>query len=262
MSSAAPQLSNVTLELGGKSPIIVFDDVELDKAVEWVMFGCFWTNGQICSATSRLLIHEPIAERFLERLVQRTRTIPIVAPLDPAYADATGVLGPLVSAAQLAKVSSLVDRAKQQGAEVLTGGRRPPGHDRGYFYEPTVLRVKPGRDEIWETEVFGPVLAVATFEDEAAAVSLANDSAFGLAAAVLSDDAARRQRVAAVLRAGIVWVNCSQPAFVQLPWGGFKRSGVGRELAEYGLNNYLEPKQICEYVSPQPLGWYPLPSKL
>jgi len=124
----------VTLELGGKSPIIVFDDVELDKAVEWVMFGCFWTNGQICSATSRLLIHEPIAERFLERLVQRTRTIPIVAPLDPAYADATGVLGPLVSAAQLAKVSSLVDRAKQQGAEVLTGGRRPPGHDRGYFY--------------------------------------------------------------------------------------------------------------------------------
>ena len=153
MGAAAAQVKNVSLELGGKSAIIVFDDVEMEKAVEWVMFGCFWTNGQICSSTSRLLLHESIAEAFLARLVEAARAIPFCEPLKPEWADATGVLGPLVSKSQHEKVSRLVYEAIAQGAACLTGGKRPWSRSRGYFYEPTVLRVDPYLHEIWRTEV-------------------------------------------------------------------------------------------------------------
>ena len=136
----------------------------------------------------------------------------------------------------------------------------------GYFYEPTVLHLTPKANgkypEIWTTEVFGPVLSVVTFETEAEAVRLANGTSFGLAAAVLSADGPRCRRVAAALQAGIIWVQCSQPAFCDAPWGGFKRSGIGRELGEAGLYNYLEMKQVTTYVAgDKPLGWYALPPR-
>ncbi|KAL1527643.1 hypothetical protein AB1Y20_009029 [Prymnesium parvum] len=262
MGAAAEGVKNVSLELGGKSAIIVFDDVDIDKAVEWVMFGCFWTNGQICSSTSRLLLHEAVAARFLPRLVEATKAIPLCEPLKPQWAEATGVLGPLVSRAQHQKVSRLVYEATADGAECLTGGKRPWSRSKGFYYEPTILRVDPSRHEIWRTEVFGPVLSVATFSTEAEAIKLANDTSFGLAAAVLSADEGRCARVANSMEAGIVWINCSQPCFVQAPWGGFKRSGIGRELGQWGLDNYLEVKQVTSYVSNNPLGWYTMPSKL
>ena len=267
MAAGAPTIKNVSLELGGKSAIIVFNDADIDSAVEWVMFGAFWTNGQICSSTSRLLIHSSIEAEFKQRLVQCARAIPIINPLDPAHAEATGALGPLVAKRQLDRVGRLVNEAVAQGARLLTGGRRPPGLRRGFYFEPTVLAVSPSKNtghypEIWTTEVFGPVLVVATFDTEAEAVRLANATNYGLAAAVISADGARARRVAAALQAGIVWVNCSQPAFCDAPWGGYKRSGVGRELGEAGINNYLETKQVTTYVSSNPLGWYSLPSKL
>ena len=267
MAHAAPTIKNVSLELGGKSAIVVFDDADVDKAVEWVLFGCFWTNGQICSATSRLLIHASLHDKFVARLVQCAQAIPIVDPNDPAHAESTGALGPLVAARQLHKCMRLVHEAVAEGARVLTGGRKPPNRPTGFFYEPTVVEVTPSKrtgrfPAIWTTEVFGPVLAVATFESEAEAVRLANATNYGLAAAVISADDARCRRVATALEAGIVWVNCSQPAFANAPWGGFKRSGIGRELGEAGLFNYLETKQVTTYVSSKPLGWYSLPSKL
>jgi betaine-aldehyde dehydrogenase len=259
MRAAAPTIKNVSLELGGKSAIIVFDDADVERAVEWVMFGCFWTNGQICSSTSRLLVHADMEAQFLQRLVQCSRSIPILAPLAEGNEEATGALGPLVAKRQLDKVSRLVAEAVADGAQLLTGGRRPPHLGRGFFYEPTVLKVKPSRHEIWTTEVFGPVLTVATFTSEAEAVRLANETNFGLAAAVCSADQARCSRVASALQAGIVWVNCSQPCFADAPWGGYKRSGVGRELGEFGLMNFLEVKQVTKYVADKPLGWYSMP---
>lgn len=272
MGECARTIKNVTLELGGKSPALVFDDADLERAVEWVMFGCFWTNGQICSATSRLLLHAPLEERFLRRLVEETRRIVVGDALETTAAAATTAgaaagapaaavrLGPLVSAAQRDKVLGFVARATAAGggAELLTGGGVPPGqHPGGFFVEPTVLRVTDPSCEVWREEVFGPVLSVMTFADEAEAVALANDSQYGLAAAVFTADERRLRRVARAMKAGIVWENCSQPAFPQLPWGGPKKSGLGRELGgNLGLSNYLEPKQITRYVSKEPLGWY------
>lgn len=258
--AAAPTIKNVALELGGKSAVLVFDDgVDLDRAVEWVMFGAFWTNGQICSATSRLLVQDSLYDAFVQRLVQCARAIPICAPLEPGNEEASGALGPLVAKRQLDRVARLVSEAVNDGAQLLTGGRRPPARARGFFYEATALRVDPERHEIWSTEVFGPVLAVATFASEAEALKLANASSYGLAAAVLSGDEERRKRVAASLQAGIVWVQCSQPAFCNAPWGGFKRSGVGRDLGEHGMDSYLEQKQVTTHVADAPLGWYSMP---
>ncbi len=251
MRAGAQAIKNVSLELGGKSPFVVFADSDLDAAVEWVMFGIFWNQGQVCSATSRLLVEAPLAGRLLERLVCEARKIRI----GDGLAQGT-LLGPLVSRAQHEKVAGFVARARAAGIRLVTGGGRPRDRERGFFFEPTIFHDVPQDAELWREEVFGPVLAVRTFRDEAEAVALANDTRFGLAAAVMSADVARARRVAARLRAGIVWINCSQPTFSEAPWGGMKQSGIGRELGEWGLENYLEVQQITEYTSPAPWGWY------
>ena len=139
---------------------------------------------------------------------------------------------------------------------MLTGGEHPLDLASGYFIEPTIFADLPTESRIWNEEVFGPVLCVRTFRDEAQAVRMANDTPYGLAAAVMSNDTERCERIACALRAGIVWINCSQPTFTQAPWGGMKRSGIGRELGLWGLHNYLETKQLTRYVSTQPWGWY------
>ncbi|KAE8735025.1 Betaine aldehyde dehydrogenase [Hibiscus syriacus] len=232
MTAAAQMVKPVSLELGGKSPIIVFEDVDLDKAAEWTAFGCFWTNGQICSATSRLIVHENIAKEFLDRLVKWTKNIKISDPLEEACR-----LGPVVSGGQYEKVLKFISAAKSEGATILSGGVRPE-------------------------EVFGPVLCVKTFSSEDEALELANDTHYGLGAAVLSNDLERCDRISKQLQAGIVWINCSQPCFCQAPWGGNKRSGFGRELCEWGLENYLSVKQVTQYITNEPWGWYSSPSKL
>jgi len=251
MGAAAQDIKNVSLELGGKSPFVVFGDADVEAAVEWVMFGVFWNQGQVCSATSRLLVEESLAPRLLDRLAEAARRIPI----GDGLAEGT-LLGPLVSRGQYEKVLGFVERAREAGIPLLTGGGRPGHLPRGYFLEPTVFVDVPVEAEIWREEVFGPVLAVRTFRDEEEALRLANESRFGLAAAVMSADLERCRRVARRLRAGIVWINCSQPTFSQAPWGGMKQSGIGRELGVWGLENYLEVQQITSYDSDQPWGWY------
>ncbi|RQR41272.1 aldehyde dehydrogenase family protein [Burkholderia sp. Bp9142] len=251
MAAAAKDIKRVTLELGGKSPFIVFDDSDLDKAVEWVMFGIFWNQGQVCSATSRVLVQEALYPRFLERLVEQAKKITIGDGMKEGV-----LLGPLVSAIQLERVSAAVEKARSDGARVLTGGGRPAGLDDGYFFEPTVLVDVPLDSSAWTEEIFGPVVCVRPFNTEEDAIRLANDSRFGLAAAVMTKDTARAERVADALRAGIVWINCSQPGFPEAPWGGYKQSGIGRELGPWGLENYLETKQVTAYGAEEPWGWY------
>lgn len=251
MGAAARDIKNVSLELGGKSPFVVFGDSDLERAVEWVMFGIFWNQGQVCSATSRVLVERSLYAPLVARLVTEASRIPI------GPGDVPGVLlGPLVSDGQRAKVAAAVAQAVADGATVACGGRIPAAHPEGYFYEPTVLTDVPLASAAWTEEIFGPVVCVRAFDTEAEAVQLANDSRFGLAAAVMSADLARCERVAAALRAGVVWVNCSQPTFAEAPWGGYKQSGIGRELGRWGLENYLETKQITRYTSDAAWGWY------
>lgn len=251
MAAAASDIKNISLELGGKSAFIVFEDADVEAAVEWILFGIFWNQGQVCSATSRLLVQENIAARLIERLVEETRKITIGQGLEEGV-----LLGPLVSRGQYEKVLGFVDQGKASGAKLLSGGKRPAHLERGYFMEPAIFDEPAHNSVIWCEEIFGPVLCIKRFKDEQQAVQMANASRFGLAAAVMSADPQRATRVANQLRAGIIWVNCSQPTFVEAPWGGMKHSGIGRELGQWGLDNYLEVKQVTEYVSDQAWGWY------
>ncbi|MGO6980517.1 aldehyde dehydrogenase family protein [Rhizobium leguminosarum] len=251
MAAAARDIKRVSLELGGKSPFVVFEDADIDKAVEWIMFGIFWNQGQVCSATSRVLVHEAIYGRLLERLVEETNRIKIGNGLDEGT-----LLGPLVSKRQYDQVVAAIEGARKAGATVACGGTRPEGFDRGFYLRPTVLADVPLDSDAWKEEIFGPVVCIRPFKTEEEAVELANGSRFGLAAAVMSKDDARAERVAAAFRAGIVWINCSQPTFTEAPWGGYKESGIGRELGRWGLDNYLETKQITRFTSEDPWGWY------
>jgi len=251
MAAGAKDIKRISLELGGKSPFVVFADSDLDKAVEWIMFGIFWNQGQVCSATSRVLVERPLYAPLLARLVEEARKIRIGNGLDEGT-----LLGPLVNKAQYEDVLRHIARAVEQGATMATGGKRPAGLDTGFYVEPTILTDMALDSEAWVEEIFGPVVCIRPFDTEEEAVALANDSRFGLAAAVMSADDARCERVARAFRAGIVWINCSQPTFTEAPWGGYKQSGIGRELGRWGLDNYLETKQITRLVGEKPWGWY------
>jgi len=251
MGMAANGIKNISLELGGKSPLLIFEDTDIEKAVEWIMFGIFWNQGQVCSATSRVLVSEKLYPELLKRLVTEAEKITIGSGNIPGV-----MLGPLVNASQYDKVLAAIARGVDDGAMLATGGCRPNSLEKGYYVKPTVLTGMREESWIWQEEIFGPVVCVKTFKTEEQAITMANNSRFGLAAAVMSEDKARCQRVAKALRAGIIWVNCSQPTFVEAPWGGYKESGIGRELGEWGLNNYLETKQITEYTSDEPWAWY------
>jgi len=251
MHIAATDIKNISLELGGKSPFIVFEDSDMEQAIEWIMFGIFWNQGQVCSATSRVLVAASIYPALLQRLAEEAQKITI----GPGDQDDI-LLGPLINSDQYQKVKAAIKRAVDEGAEIVTGGRRPPGLEKGYYLEPTVLTDMGEDSWVWNEEIFGPVVCIKPFTSEAEAVRLANNSRFGLAADVMSKDEKRCERVARALRAGIVWINCSQPTFVEAPWGGYKQSGIGRELGTWGLNNYLETKQITRFNSEEPWGWY------
>ncbi len=251
MAAAARDIKNVSLELGGKSPFVVFADSDIDKAVEWIMFGIFWNQGEVCSATSRVLVEESLYPALLARLVEETKKISIGNGLD----DGT-LLGPLVSKGQYDKIHAMIERGVSGGARIATGGKRPEGLQKGYFLEPTILTDMSEDNIVWREEIFGPVVCVKPFRDETDAIRMANDSRFGLAAAVMSDDLDRCERVARAFKAGIVWINCSQPTFTEAPWGGYKQSGIGRELGKWGLSNYLEVKQITAFDKNETWGWY------
>ncbi|MET0639764.1 MAG: aldehyde dehydrogenase family protein, partial [Hyphomicrobium sp.] len=198
----------------------------------------------------RLIVEKGIAPKLIDRLSEEAKKITIGDGMAPGT-----LLGPLVSKTQYDKVLRYIDVGKEE-ATLVTGGVRPSHLNEGYFLEPTIFVDVPATARIWNEEIFGPVLAVSTFATEDEAVTLANNSEFGLAAAVMSGDHARAERIADTFEAGIVWINCSQPNFLEPPWGGVKKSGIGRELGTWGLNNFLEPKQITKYLSSDPWGWY------
>lgn len=237
---AAAQLSkNISLELGGKSPILVFEDAVIDQAVEAVSAGIFYNCGQMCSATSRLIVHKKIEKPLLEKLLEAIEKINI----GPGLADTT-TMGPMTTAAQLDKVLEYLDIAVDEKLELLTGGKRVKPQTQGFFIEPTVYRNVPTTSRLWQEEIFGPVLCTRTFENEEQAVELANNSRFGLAATIVSADEERLRRVSRRLEAGHIWWNMPQIVPVETSWGGFKESGIGRELGPWGLSPYLEVKHI------------------
>lgn len=238
MRLASENVTPVVLELGGKSPMVVFADADLDAAASDLARGLLVNSGQVCIAASRLIV-----QRSVEReLVERLRAAFESRSVGPGSEDPD--IAPLVSEAQLARVLTHVDSAKADGATLVTGGGRPEGLERGYFVEPTIFcNVRPDM-RLAREETFGPVLATLAFDDEDEAVTLANDVPYGLAAAVYTSDAARSVRVARRLQAGTVWVNCWGVGGVQAPVGGYKRSGIGREKGMAAIRNYVQAKNV------------------
>ena len=252
-ASAAATVKKVALELGGKNPNVVFADADFDTAVDYALMAVFLHSRQVCSAGARLVVQDDIHDEFVDELVRRTEKIRIGGPYDE---DAE--TGPLISAAHLEKVSAHVAKAVEEGAVLRTGGRRPEGerYANGHYYLPTVLdEVAQGSYAVTE-ESFGPVLTVERFTDEDDAVRIANDTHYGLAGAVFSSDVSKAQRVAHRLRHGTVWINDFHPYLPQAEWGGYKQSGIGRELGRAGLGEYQEAKHIHQNLRPQPPRWF------
>ena len=241
MREGADTLKRVTLELGGKSPNVVFADAEFDAAIEGTCNGIFWNQGEICSAGSRVFVERSIYDRALEAMVERGRDVRLGSGLDPAT-----TMGPLVSKEQQERVHAYIEDGRSAGASVALAGDLPtdPSLAGGYFVPPTIFAGVRNDMRIAQEEIFGPVMAVLPFDEPDEVVRLANDTAYGLAAAVWTRDIKKALRTARALKAGVVWINDSQPAPSEAPWGGFKQSGVGRELGPWGLDDYLEIKHI------------------
>jgi betaine-aldehyde dehydrogenase len=253
MRSAADTVKKIALELGGKNPNIVFPDASFEAAVDHALTGAFLHAGQVCSAGTRLIVHADLHEEFVAELVSRAEKIHLGNGLAPDSRS-----GPLVSAEHRAKVERHVSAGIAEGATLLTGGRRPdaPELRAGFFYLPTIFDDCRRDMSIVREETFGPILTVETFTTEDEAVELGNDTDYGLAGAVWSADRERARRVAGRLRHGTVWINDFGPYLPQAEWGGFKRSGIGRELGPTGLAEYQEAKHIYENTAPHPENWF------
>jgi betaine-aldehyde dehydrogenase len=250
MKSAADTVKRVTLELGGKSPNIFFADADFEAAIDGALFGVFINQGEVCSAGSRILVEKPIYHKFVEAMVEKSKRIRLGPPLDRETK-----MGPLVSREQYDRVRQYQELGKSE-ARLVAGGGRAPGEAKGYYVEPTIFADVDNSARIARDEIFGPVAAVIPFDGEADAIRIANDTPYGLAAAVWSRDIFRAFRIVKALRAGIVWVNHMQPTHVEAPWGGYKQSGFGRELGPWGIEEYLETKQVYINLNEQPIGWY------
>ncbi|MFC8066317.1 aldehyde dehydrogenase family protein [Streptomyces sp. NPDC057293] len=253
MEACAPGVKNLALELGGKNPNLVFADCDFDAALDYALDAAFLHSGQVCSAGSRLIVQDELHDRFVERLAARARTIRLGSGLDPATES-----GPLSSAEHRAKVEGYLEIARDEGARLVCGGTRPddPELSRGFFLLPTIYADCDRSMRIVQEEVFGPVVTVERFRTEDEAVELANDTRYGLAGGVWTSDASRAQRVAGRLRHGTVWINDFHPYLPQAEWGGFGRSGIGRELGPTGLREYQEAKHIYQNLRPAPSGWF------
>ncbi len=253
MRAAAESVKRVTLELGGKNPHIVFADADLDTALDKVLDGVFFHAGQICSAGSRLMLEDTIHDRFVEALAARMRHIRLGHGSHPDTQ-----MGPLISEEHRRKVEALIILGVEEGARLVLGGRRPDREELrgGFFYEPTLLTDCAPPMRILREEIFGPVLTVERFSDEDEVVARANDTDYGLAAGFWTRSSDRMSRVARRLRFGTVWVNDFNVYFVQAPWGGFKQSGVGRELGREGLQEYTEAKHVYTNHDPRPSRWF------
>ena len=237
MKTAADTIKGVGLELGGKSSIVVFDDADLDHAVELIAGGGLFNAGQMCSATSRVLVAAPLADDLIARLARRIDTTVVGPPFAPGVQ-----MGPLTNRAQYERVKRHIAQGQADGARLVTGGDALAGP--GYFIRPALFADVPDTCPLWRDEIFGPVLCVRRFDTEDDAIAAANDTEYGLVATVVTRDAARGRRVANALEAGVVWINTPQLIYPQTSWGGYKRSSLGRELGPFGLAAFQEIKQV------------------
>ena len=241
LALAGSLMKHATMELGGKSPLIVFDDADLENAVGGAMLGNFYSTGQVCSNGTRVFVQKGLHDRFVDRLVERTKKIRIGDPLDPETQ-----MGPLISKAQHDKVLGYIAIGQDEGATLRQGGGVPSlqGFEGGFFVEPTIFTDVADRMRIAREEIFGPVMTVLSFDDEDEVVARANDTEFGLAAGVFTRDLPRGHRVIAELQAGTCWINAYNLTPVEIPFGGYKQSGIGRENALDALRHYSQAKSV------------------
>ncbi|RST77499.1 aldehyde dehydrogenase family protein [Siminovitchia acidinfaciens] len=254
MKAAAGNLKKISLELGGKSPNIIFADADFETAIDHALMGIYFGSGQVCSAGSRVLVEESIYDKFVETFVERAKLIKVGPGLDE-----NSQMGAINSESQMNTILKYIEIGKEEGATLATGGRRltENGLDKGFFIEPTVFTDVTSDMRIVQEEIFGPVVTIQKFKDEEEAIQLANDTDFGLAGGVFSNDGAKALRVIKKVRAGITWVNTFGPTYNEAPWGGYKMSGIGRSLGTYGLDDFQEIKQISINLDVQPSGWFP-----
>ncbi len=253
MRTAADNMKKISLELGGKSPNIIFADADFETAVDYALFGIYAGTGQVCSAGSRILVEESVYDKFVTRFVERAKQIN-VGPGNNSESE----MGPLVSQEHMEKVLRYIEIGKDEGAEIACGGKRilADGKGDGFFIEPTVfVNVKPDM-RIVQEEIFGPVVVIQKFKSEQEAIELANGTDYGLAGGVFTVDGAKAMRVIRKLRAGITWINSYHPTYNEAPWGGYKQSGIGRSLGTFGLEEFQEIKQININLEVEPIGWF------
>lgn len=252
MRSAAANIKKIGLELGGKSPNVIFADADIDAAVEWAMIGIFFNQGEVCAAGSRIIIEESVHDEFVSKLKAKTERMTIGDPMKNPD------IGPIITEKDMEKVLSYIKSGVEEGATLVCGGKRytENGCDKGYFILPTVFDNCTSSMKIVREEIFGPVVSIQTFKTEEEAIDMANDTPYGLAGGVFTKDTGRAHRVISEIRAGITWINCFAPTFNEAPWGGYKMSGIGRELGIHGLEEYQEVKQININLEGGSPGWY------
>jgi len=250
-AAAGRNLIPVTAELGGKAPVLVLQDADIDRAVAGALFASFIATGQTCVQGAKVLVHRSIADEFKARFVARASKLTLGDPV-----DSSTQVGPLISEAQRERVADAVDRARGQGASVLCGGRVPAELPRGWFYEPTIIDGVTSAMDIWREEVFGPVAVFDTFDDDADAIDKANDSPFGLAASIWTGDASRALRMVDSLDIGIVWINDHHRIDPASPWGGSKDSGIGTENSRDAFHGYTRPQSVLVNISNERFDWY------
>lgn len=253
MKAASGNMKQISVELGGKSPSVMFADADFETAVDYALFGMFYNQGEVCSASSRILVEDTFYDKFMEEFIKKTKAIKLGNGMDEGVR-----MGPVISEEQMNTVLEYIDIGIKEGATLACGGHRitEGEYGKGFFIEPTIFTDVTPDMRIVQEEIFGPVVVVQKFHGEEEAVKLANYTDYGLAAGVFSSDISKALRVIKKIRAGITWINTYGPVYPEAPWGGYKQSGIGRELGTYGLDDYTEVKQININLEPSPSNWF------